>query len=92
VIVHEAPKTCGFGAELVASIQERVLASLEAPILRVAGMDTPFPYTLEHEYLPNPERVLGAVTTAAAAVFVVAQVFDCSLGVMLANLILGSMR
>ena len=61
VIVHEAPKTCGFGAELVASIQERAMEYLEAPILRVAGFDTPFPYSLEHEYLPNADRVIGAV-------------------------------
>jgi len=61
VIVHEAPRTCGFGAELVASIQERAMASLEAPILRVTGFDTPFPYSLEHEYLPNPDRIIGAV-------------------------------
>jgi 2-oxoisovalerate dehydrogenase E1 component beta subunit len=61
VIVHEAPKTCGFGAELVASIQERAMAHLEAPILRVAGLDTPFPYTLEHEYMPTPDRILGTV-------------------------------
>ena len=61
VIVHEAPKTCGFGAELIASIQERAMEYLEAPILRVAGFDTPFPYTLEHEYMPNADRVLGAV-------------------------------
>ncbi|RMH39218.1 MAG: alpha-ketoacid dehydrogenase subunit beta [Deltaproteobacteria bacterium] len=61
VIVHEAPKTCGFGAELVASIQERAMEHLEAPILRVAGLDTPFPYTLEHEYLPNADRVVDAV-------------------------------
>jgi pyruvate dehydrogenase E1 component beta subunit len=61
VIVHEAPKTCGFGAELIASIQERAMEHLEAPILRVAGFDTPFPYTLEHEYLPNADRVLGAI-------------------------------
>jgi pyruvate dehydrogenase E1 component beta subunit len=61
VIVHEAPRTCGFGAELVASIQERAMEYLEAPILRVTGMDTPFPFSLEHEYLPNPERVLDAV-------------------------------
>ena len=61
VIVHEAPRTCGFGAELVASIQERAMAHLEAPILRVAGFDTPFPYSLEHEYLPNADRVIGAV-------------------------------
>ncbi len=61
VIVHEAPRTCGFGAELIASIQERAMEHLEAPILRVAGFDTPFPYTLEHEYMPNADRVLGAI-------------------------------
>jgi 2-oxoisovalerate dehydrogenase E1 component beta subunit len=61
VVVHEAPKTCGFGAELIASIQERAMEHLEAPILRVTGFDTPFPYTLEHEYMPNADRVLGAI-------------------------------
>lgn len=61
VIVHEAPRTCGFGAELIASIQERAMAHLEAPILRVTGLDTPFPYSLEHEYMPNADRVLGAI-------------------------------
>lgn len=61
VIVHEAPRTCGFGAELVASIQERAIEYLEAPILRVTGFDTPFPYTLEHEYMPNADRVLAAI-------------------------------
>jgi len=61
VIVHEAPRTCGFGAELIASIQERAMAHLEAPILRVTGLDTPFPYSLEHEYLPNADRVMTAI-------------------------------
>jgi len=61
VVVHEAPRTCGFGAELAASIQEKALLSLEAPILRVTGFDTPFPYTLEHEYLPDADRILDAV-------------------------------
>ena len=61
VIVHEAPRTCGFGAELIASIQERAIEYLEAPILRVTGFDTPFPYTLEHEYMPNADRVLKAI-------------------------------
>jgi pyruvate dehydrogenase E1 component subunit beta len=61
VIVHEAPRTCGFGAELIASIQERAMAHLEAPIIRVTGFDTPFPYSLEHEYLPNPDRVMSAI-------------------------------
>lgn len=61
VVVHEAPKTCGYGAELVATICERALEHLEAPVVRVAGFDTPFPYTLEHEYMPNADRVLDAV-------------------------------
>jgi 2-oxoisovalerate dehydrogenase E1 component beta subunit len=61
VIAHEAPRTCGFGAELVASICERAMEHLEAPIERVCGFDTPFPYTLEHEYMPNADRILGAV-------------------------------
>lgn len=61
VIAQEAPKTCGFAAELVASLCERAMAHLEAPIERVAGFDTPFPYTLEHEYMPNAERILSAI-------------------------------
>lgn len=61
VVVHEAPRTCGFGAELAATIQERAMLHLEAPILRVTGFDTPFPYTLEHEYLPDADRILDAV-------------------------------
>ena len=59
--MHEAPRTCGFGAELAAIIQERAILHLEAPILRVTGFDTPFPYTLEHEYLPDADRILDAV-------------------------------
>jgi len=61
VVVHEAPRTCGFGAELVALVQERAFLSLEAPIARVTGFDTPFPYTLEMEYLPRAPRILEAV-------------------------------
>ncbi len=61
VIVHEAPRTCGFGAELSALIQERCFLSLEAPIARVTGWDTPFPYTLENEYLPRAPRILRAI-------------------------------
>jgi pyruvate dehydrogenase E1 component subunit beta len=61
VIAHEAPKTSGFGAELAATIQEKAILHLEAPILRVTGFDTPFPYTLEHEYLPDADRILDAV-------------------------------
>jgi 2-oxoisovalerate dehydrogenase E1 component beta subunit len=65
VIVHEAPKTCGFGAELVALINERAFLSLEAPPVRVAGFDTPFPYTLEMDYLPLAHRILPAIVETA---------------------------
>jgi 2-oxoisovalerate dehydrogenase E1 component beta subunit len=61
VIVQEAPRTGGFAAELIASIQERAMEHLEAPIERVCGFDTPFPYTLEHEYMPNPQRIVDAL-------------------------------
>jgi len=61
VILHEAPRTCGFGAELAALIAEQALTSLQAPVLRVTGYDTPFPYTLEHAYLPDAARVTRAI-------------------------------
>jgi 2-oxoisovalerate dehydrogenase E1 component beta subunit len=61
VIVHEAPRTCGYGAELSALLAEQALTSLQAPVLRVTGYDTPFPYTLEHTYLPDAKRVLAAI-------------------------------
>jgi pyruvate dehydrogenase E1 component subunit beta len=66
VVVHEAPRTCGFGAELVALIQERCFLSLEAPLVRVTGFDTPFPYTLENEYLPRAPRILKALRETAS--------------------------
>ena len=65
VIVHEAPKTCGFGAEVVALVNEHCFDSLEAPPMRVAGFDTPFPYTLEMDYLPLAHRILPALEQAA---------------------------
>ncbi len=65
VIVHEAPKTCGFGAELVALINEKAFVHLEAPPVRVTGWDTPFPYTLEMEYLPLAHRILPAIVSTA---------------------------
>jgi pyruvate dehydrogenase E1 component beta subunit len=67
VIVHEAARFCGFGAELAAVIAEKALYSLRAPIARVTGYDTPFPYTLEHAYLPNAERVVAAARAAVRA-------------------------
>jgi len=61
VILHEAPRTGGFGGELAALVAERAVTSLQAPILRVTGYDTPFPYTLEHSYLPDAPRLLRAL-------------------------------
>ncbi len=61
VIVHEAPKTSGYGAEMSASIQERCFWHLEAPVLRVTGWDTPFPHSTEWDYLPSPARIASAI-------------------------------
>jgi 2-oxoisovalerate dehydrogenase E1 component beta subunit len=57
VVLHEATRTSGFGAELVALVQEHCFFHLEAPIERVAGYDTPYPHALEWAYFPGPERV-----------------------------------
>jgi 2-oxoisovalerate dehydrogenase E1 component beta subunit len=57
LIVHEAPRTCGFGAELAALVQEHCFWNLEAPVGRVTGWDTPIPHTHEFEYLPSPARI-----------------------------------
>jgi len=62
VIVHEAPKTCGLGAEIIALMNEKVLLSLQAPVERVTGFDIPVPLPKsEHYYLPNPKRIMIAV-------------------------------
>jgi 2-oxoisovalerate dehydrogenase E1 component beta subunit len=61
VVVYEAPKTCGYGAELSAILAEKCIEWLEGPIVRVAGFDTPFPYTLEHLYMPDQKRVLAGI-------------------------------
>lgn len=61
IIVHEAPRTCGFGAELAALAGEKAFLALEAPILRITGFDTPFPYALEEAYLPSTERILAGI-------------------------------
>jgi len=61
VVVYEAPRTAGFGAEVSAIIAEKAIEYLRGPIVRVTGFDTPFPYALEDVYLPNPDRVLGAI-------------------------------
>lgn len=67
VIVHEAARFCGFGAELSAILAEKAFYSLKAPIARVTGFDTPFPYALENLYLPNAARIRAAVLETARA-------------------------
>ena len=64
VIVHEATRTSGFGAELAAEVQERCFYHLEAPILRVTGWDTPYPHAQEWDYFPGPDRVGRALLQA----------------------------
>jgi pyruvate dehydrogenase E1 component beta subunit len=66
VVVHEAPRTCGFGAELVSLVCEKAFLHLEAPPVRVTGYDTPFPYTLENDYLPLAHRIVPALLETAA--------------------------
>lgn len=61
VLVYEAPKTCGYGAEIAALVAERIIDHLEGPIIRVAGFDTPFPYVLENLYMPDVRRILDGI-------------------------------
>ncbi|MFQ5842383.1 MAG: alpha-ketoacid dehydrogenase subunit beta [Thermodesulfobacteriota bacterium] len=67
VIVHEAARTCGLGAEIIARINEKALLSLDAPVERIAGYDTVFPlYKMEHHYLPGPDRILRGIRKVMA--------------------------
>lgn len=61
VIVHEAPRTSGYGAELSALVQEHCFEYLEAPVERVTGYDTPYPHAFEWDYFPGPERVIAGL-------------------------------
>jgi pyruvate dehydrogenase E1 component beta subunit len=68
VVVHEAARTAGFGAEVIATIQEEAFWSLEAPIGRVTAYDTPYPIaSVEEYYVPSAERVLAGVRAALEA-------------------------
>jgi 2-oxoisovalerate dehydrogenase E1 component beta subunit len=67
VIVHEATRTSGFGAELSALVQENCFHHLEAPIERVTGWDTPYPHAFEWDYFPGPKRVVEAMRRAMEA-------------------------
>ena len=57
LVLHEATRTCGFGAELISTLNENCFWSLEAPIVRVTGWDTPYPHAQEWDYFPGPTRV-----------------------------------
>ncbi len=61
ISVTESPKTAGFAAELSALVAERWIEYMESPIMRVTGYDTPFPFVLEHDYMPSAERVLDSI-------------------------------
>ena len=61
LIVHEATKTSGFGAELMSQVQEACFYHLETPIIRVTGWDTPYPHAQEWDYFPSPGRVVEAL-------------------------------
>lgn len=61
IVSHEAPVTCGFGAEVVATMQERCFLSLESPIRRVCGYDIPFPLVFESNYMPDEYKNLEAI-------------------------------
>jgi pyruvate dehydrogenase E1 component beta subunit len=61
VVADEAPKTMGFAAEIAATVMEKCFFHLEAPVKRCCGLDTPFPHTLEHEYLPDAYKVRQAI-------------------------------
>jgi 2-oxoisovalerate dehydrogenase E1 component beta subunit len=66
LMVYEAPKTGGYGAEIAAIIAEKAVEYLKAPIKRVAGLDTPYPYSLESVYMPHPLRVMRAMQDVLA--------------------------
>jgi 2-oxoisovalerate dehydrogenase E1 component beta subunit len=61
LVTHEAPITCGFGAELAAKIQEKCFLHLEAPVKRVCGYDTPFPLAFEPFYMPDRFKIFEGI-------------------------------
>jgi 2-oxoisovalerate dehydrogenase E1 component beta subunit len=67
IVAHEATRFGGFGGEILSTIQEECFWHLEAPILRVAGWDTPYPHAFEWEYFPGQARVIAAIKTTVEA-------------------------
>jgi pyruvate/2-oxoglutarate/acetoin dehydrogenase E1 component len=67
VLVQEAPRTCGYAAELAAILAEKALLDLRAPVIRVTGYDVPYPYwQIEDAYMPSVARVVDAARTLLA--------------------------
>jgi pyruvate dehydrogenase E1 component beta subunit len=68
VIIHEAPRNCGVGAEIAATVAEKAIYFLKAPIERVTGYDIPMPlFKLEHDYMPSVERVIKGIRSVLEA-------------------------
>ena len=61
LVAHEATRFCGYGAELVATVQQECFWHLEAPIERVAGWDTPYPHAFEWNYFPGQKRMVAGI-------------------------------
>ena len=67
VVVQEAPRVCGFAAEVAAVLAEKAILDLRGPVLRVTGYDVPYPFwQLEDVYMPSEERILEAAHTVLA--------------------------
>ena len=67
VVVQEAPRTAGFGAEIAAILAEKAILDLHGPVLRVTGFDVPYPYwKIEDRYMPSVERVVGARSSSSS--------------------------
>ncbi len=78
IVVHEAPRTCGFGAEIVALVQQHCFWSLEAPVLRVTGWDTPLPHAQEWQYMPSRERIAARDANCACGLSVEWKFTSCN--------------
>lgn len=64
IVVAEAPRICSFASEIAAIVADKCIEHLDAPVQRVTGYDTPFPYTLENVYMPDAKRVMAAIERA----------------------------
>lgn len=68
VVAHEATRSTGFGAELIAEVQNHCFYRLEAPVKRVTGWDTPYPHAFEWDYFPGPDRIARALNKVMEAI------------------------